>query len=224
MRRRFSQAERLSEEIARLREARRFGCHPFLERWFAGELMPSELQAFAAEHHHAVVALAGAARRAAALAGGLLAEELTRYADDQEDCIQLWCEFAVATGWPRSAWYFAADPLPQTVACSRAWSGENRPLVHHLVTIHAIESAFAQLAPRQLDALIDRYGFDRGSTRYFARRSDRAAGSASLTEAALTSLLPIPAPAAVVGQADAAYRGYWTLLDGVHRLCQEAFP
>jgi pyrroloquinoline quinone (PQQ) biosynthesis protein C len=145
----------------------------------------------------------------------MLAEELTRLADDQEDYLDLSCEFAVATGWGGSSWYFGEDPFPQTIACARAWSGESRSLDRHLVTIYAIESLLAHTSPTQLDALIGRYGFDARSVQYFALRAERAAGDAALTQAALTSLLPLPSALHLVRHAELTYRSYWELLDGV---------
>jgi pyrroloquinoline quinone (PQQ) biosynthesis protein C len=219
MQRRFAQAEWLEPKIARLRTSAHVEQHPFLQRWLAGDVTMPELHLFAAEHHHAVVALAASARSAAALTEGLLAEELGRYADDQEDYIELWSEFAAATGWTRGSWwYFAEDPLPQTVACSRAWSGETRPLAHHLITIHAIESLLAVLAPRQHDALVDRLGFDERSTRYFSLHAQRSAADAELVWAALTSLLPLTAPVTLLTQVELSYRSYYELLDGVQTL------
>ena len=148
---RFAQAEWLRAKLADQRDRSSLDRHPFPKRWFAGELMIADLHAFAAEHHHAVVALAAAARAASMLTDGLLAEQLTRYANDQEDYIDQWAEFAAATGWTRSSWwYFAEDALPQTVGCARAWSGDDRPLADRLITMHAIESAFGAVAQRQL--------------------------------------------------------------------------
>jgi pyrroloquinoline quinone (PQQ) biosynthesis protein C len=219
IRRRFAQAEWLEPKLARLRTSVNVERHTFLQRWFAGEVTRAELQLFAAEHHHAVVALAATARSAAALTEGLLAEELNRYADDQEDYIDLWSEFAAATGWTRESWwYFAEDPLPQTVACSRAWSGDTRPLAHHLVTMYAIESLLAAITPRQRDALIGRLGFDERAMRYFSLHAERSAVDAELAWAALTSLLPLTAPVTLLTQAELAYRSYAELLDGVELL------
>jgi pyrroloquinoline quinone (PQQ) biosynthesis protein C len=125
-----------------------------MRRWFDGTLTTGDLQLFAGEHYHALLALERAARHGAVLADGLLAEQLVRYADEQEEAVELWCEFAVATGWGGSGWYFGEDPLPQTVDCARVLSGagDRRPLVVHLATICAFESAMAELAPQQLDA------------------------------------------------------------------------
>lgn len=214
-------AETLETEIASLRESWRLDEHPFMQRWFSGELAATELQAFAAEHYHALFALQRAARRATALSDGLLAEELTRYADDQEQAIELWCEFAVDTGWGRSAWYFAADPLPETAACASAWSGDDRSLTLHLVTIYAAESAFCELAPRQRKALTARYGFDHDSTGYFRFVADRSAEAALTAQAALTSLLPLASTSALVDHAELIYRSYLDLLRGVQMLAED---
>jgi pyrroloquinoline quinone (PQQ) biosynthesis protein C len=214
-------AETLETEIASLRESWSLDEHPFMQRWFSGGLAASELQSFAAEHYHALFALQRAARRATALSDGLLAEELNRYADDQEQAIELWCEFAVTTGWGRSAWYFAADPLPETAACASAWSGDDRSLTLHLVTIYAAESAFSELAPRQRKALTARYGFDEYSTRYFRFVAERSADAALTAKAALTSLLPLASNSALVDHAELIYRSYSDLLRGVQMLAED---
>jgi pyrroloquinoline quinone (PQQ) biosynthesis protein C len=222
LRSRFAQAEWVTAEIAQLREEWRLDRHPFLQRWVAGKLTAVDLQLFAAEHHHAVMALHDLGRRAAALSDGLLAEQLAAYAEAQEESVELSCEFASATGWGRSAWYFAQDPLAQTEQCARAWAGENESLAGHLVTIHAVESSLAQLAPRQLGALVEHYGFDMDSARYFVRLADWAPRDAALGEAGLTSLLPLLSPRALVHQAEMAYRSYLELLDGVQVLSQRS--
>jgi pyrroloquinoline quinone (PQQ) biosynthesis protein C len=222
LRSRFAQADRLSAELAQLRQLRPVEQHPFLQRWVAGELTPCDLQIFAAEHHHAVVVLEDIARRAAALTEGLLAEQLIRYAEDQDESIELSCEFASATGWGRSAWYFACDPLPQTLECDRAWRGESGLLAEYLMTIQTVESLLSRLAPAQLDALVERYGFDARSARYFVRRAERSARDAALSEAGLTSLLPVISPDALVRHAELCHRGYWALLDGVQALSQRS--
>ena len=219
---RCAEAEWLAAEIVQLREEWRLDRHPFLQRWVAGELTAVDLQLFAAEHHHAAVALEDVGRRAAALSDGLLGEQLGGYAEAQEESVELSCEFASATGWGRSAWYFAQDPLAQTEQCARTWAGENESLAQHLVTIHAVQSSLAQLAPRQLGALVEHYGFDMDSARYFVRLAERAPGDAALGEAALTSLLPLVSPRTLVHQAEMAYRSYLELLDGVQMLSERS--
>jgi pyrroloquinoline quinone (PQQ) biosynthesis protein C len=149
------------------------------------------------------MALESAARRAAALADGHLAERLAGYAADQEERIDLWLRFAVATGWDGSAWYFGEDPLPETVACRRAWAGGDSSLAEHLVTIHAAETALARIAPLQLDALTSRYGFGERATLCFRLRAERWNDSA------------LAAAPVLVDQAELTCRSYLELLDGV---------
>ena len=208
--------------VARLRERWSFERHPFMQRWFDGALSAADLQAFAGEHYHALLALERAARSSAALADGLLAEQLTRYADEQADAVAGWCEFAVATGWGASGWYFGEDPLPQTIDCARLLSGvcEDRSLVLHLATICAFESATAELAQLQLDALVLCYGFDHASTRYYELASDRSAHAALVAECAIANLLPITSSSAVVDHAELIYRSYLDLLTGVGALAE----
>ena len=218
LRSRLTQAEWLTAQIAQQREEWRLDRHPFLQRWVAGELSAVDLQLFAAEHHHAVMALKDGGRRAAASSDGLLAEQLGRYAEAQEESIALSCAFASATGWGRSAWYFAQDPLPQTAHCARTWAGHDESLAEHLVTIHAVQSSLAHVAPRLFGALVEHYGFDMGSARYFGRLAERAPRDAALGEAGLTSLLPRGPARTFVHLAEMAYRSYLELLDGVQML------
>jgi pyrroloquinoline quinone (PQQ) biosynthesis protein C len=208
--------------LARLRAVYGFERHPFMRRWVAGALSAADLQLFAGEHYHALLALERAARHGAALADGLLSEQLARYADEQEEAVELWCEFAVATGWGGSGWYFGEDPLPQTVDCARVLSGagDRRPLVVHLATICAFESAMAELAPQQLDALVLCYGFDHASTRYYELAADRSAHAALVAEGAITNLLSITSSSALVDHAEITYRSYLELLTGVDALAE----
>ena len=208
--------------VAKLRERWSLQRHPFMQRWLGGTLTAGDLQLFAAEHYHALLALERAARHGAALADGLLAEHLARYADQQEEAVELWCEFAAATGWGQTGWYFGQDPLPQTVACARLLSGagEGRSLVLHLATISAFESATAELAPLQLDALVLSYGFDHASTRYYELAGERSAHAALVAEGAITNLLPITSSSALVDHAELIYRSYLDLLTGVGALAE----
>jgi pyrroloquinoline quinone (PQQ) biosynthesis protein C len=210
--------------VARLRERWSFARHPFMQRWFEGALSAADLQLFAGEHYHAMLALERAARRGAVLADGLLAEHLARYADQQEEAVELWCDFAAATGWAGSGWYFGEDPLPQTVDCACVLSGEldgeGSSLVRHLATICAFESATAEIAPLQLDALVLCYGFDHASTRYYAVAPERSAHAALVAEGAITNLVPITSSSALVDHAELIYRSYLDLLTGVGALAE----
>jgi hypothetical protein len=209
------QAEWLDAELEALDGPRRLARHPLIGDWLAGTLAPRDLRVFAGEHYHALVSLEAVARRAASLCDGLLAEQLRLYAADQDELVTEWLEFAAAGGWGRSAWYFGEDPLPATVACTRVLSGKRRELALHLVTIHAFESAVSELAPIQLEALSHRYGFDASSTRYFALQGERSASAALTAKAALTGLLPVTSPGALVRHAEHVYRSYLGLMDGV---------
>ncbi|MGZ4176539.1 MAG: thiaminase II/PqqC family protein [Solirubrobacteraceae bacterium] len=217
LRGRSAQAERLERELAGLDEAWSPLDHPLVRRWLAGELSAGELRAFAAEHYHAAVALADAAARAARRADGLLADQLERYAAEQERAVDLWLGFAAATGWGGSAWYFGEDPLPETVACVSAWCADSASLAEHLVTIWAVESALAPLAQALGEALHTRYAMPVDATRYFARRARRGPDDAAVAQAGLTSLLPVTSPLALVCRAELARRSYLELLDGVAR-------
>jgi pyrroloquinoline quinone (PQQ) biosynthesis protein C len=211
-----AQAQWLDAELDELHGAQRIERHPFVQDWLAGRLAPSDIQVFANEHYHAVVALQAAARRAATLSDGLLAEQLKLYADDQDELLTLWFEFAAGAGWGRSAWYFGEDPLPATVACTSVLSRDGRELAYHLVTIYAFETAVSRLAPSQMTALTERYGFDATSTRYFAAQAQRSEGAALTAQAGLIGLLPVRSPGALVRHAERIYRAYLCMLDGVH--------
>ena len=221
---RFEQAAWLMAEIEHRRDYWAGRRHPFHQRWFTGDLTAAELQTYAGEHHHVVVSLADIAGRAARLADGMLHDELTRHCAERERGVDLWCEFALATGWSSSAaWYYAADPLPETTASVGIWlGGADRSLAEHLVTLYALESAHAEVARPQLDALLGAYGLGDRATRYFSRRCAGDAGPSGLIEAALTGLLPVADPFALVRHAEVAYRAYWDLLDGIDRFSRQA--
>jgi pyrroloquinoline quinone (PQQ) biosynthesis protein C len=221
---RFEQAAWLLAEILHRRDYWAARRHPFHERWFAGDLGEAELQLYAGEHHHAVLALAHASRRAAGLADGMLREELVLLADERDGEVELWCEFARAAGWTgSSSWYYAADPLAETVACAETCTGDaERSLAEHLVTMFALETARMEVAGPQLDALLGRYGFpDDRSTRYFRQCCRADAGPDGLTAAAVTGLLPVADPFALVRRAELTYRSCWELLDGVERFSRD---
>jgi pyrroloquinoline-quinone synthase len=217
---RFEQATWLLAEIDHRRERWTADRHPFYVRWSAGDLTAADLQAYADEHHHVAATVADVTRRAAALAGGLLRAELTRQVIERDDELEMWGEFSVAAGWPRSAaWWFGAEPLPETELAAARWAGDaDRSLAAHLVTLYALETAVADVARPLLDALHGRYGFSRSaSVAYFERRLRGDAGAAGLIEAGLTGLLPVEDPFALLRHAEVSYRAYWELLDGISR-------
>lgn len=220
--RRFEQARWLLAEIGHRCDHWAVTRHPFCRRWIAGELTPDDLRMFADEHHHVASAVAVISRRAADLAEGLMHDELARLAADRDSDVELWCRFAVASGWdPGSAWYFGCDPLPETEAAEHYWvGGGERRLAEHLVTLYALETAQAEAARPQLNALLGVYGFpgDR-STRSFELRLLGEDGAAGTLASALTGALPVADPFGLLHHAERSFRAYWELLDGVERAC-----
>ncbi|HZE04481.1 MAG TPA: hypothetical protein VE127_04605 [Solirubrobacteraceae bacterium] len=222
---RFEQAEWLMAEIDHRRDQWAAARHPFYRSWAAGALTAVDLQTYAAEHHHVVLTLAAVARRAAALAEGMLGAELSRQARDRDGEVDVWCRFALATGWDAmQTWWFAADPLPETEAAAAAWLGDDeRSLTTHLVTIYALETGQGDVARPALDGLLGHYGLaGTDAARYFELRLRGNAGPAGLIEAALTGLLPLADPLALLRHAEHVYRGYWDLLDGISRAARDA--
>lgn len=218
---RFAQAQWLVAEIDRRCVVWRLERHPFLRRLAAGTLRPSDLMTYGAEQHHLVTAMAEIARRAAPLADGLLGDELNRHRAEREHDVELWCAFARATGWSASAaWCYAADPRPETSEAVRGWTGEpDRELAVHLVTLHTLESALAGAARPVLDALLGHYRLPDGdATRFLRRREPCGDGTSGRLQAALTGLLPVTEPIALLRGSQDALRGLWGLLDGVHAL------
>ena len=220
---RSDQAAWLEAELDQLRGPERLASHPLMQDWFAGKLTATDMRVFTGEHYHAVVALESAGRRAASMSEGLLSEQLRLYADDQDELLTLWFEFAADAGWGHSAWYFGEDPLPATVECTRVIARERRELAVHLVTIYAFESAMSELAPLQFAALTERYGFEAPSVRYFERQVERSSGAALTAKAGLTGLLPVPSPGALARHAERVYRSYLGLMDGVHAFGRDPF-
>lgn len=222
---RFEQAAWLMAEIDHRRDQWAAARHPFYRSWACGALSADDLQTYAAEHHHVALTLAAVSRRAAALADGMLGAELDRHARDRDREVGVWCRFALATGWdPMQAWWFAADPLPETELATAAWLGDDeRSLATHLVTIYALETAQADIARPVLDGLLGHYGLaGAGAVGYFEARLRGDAGPSGLIEAGLTGLLPLADPFALLHHAERVYRGYWDLLDGVARSVRAA--
>lgn len=217
---RLEQAAWLMAEIDHRRDHWTARRHPLYERWAQGRLSDGELQLYASEHHHVVVAVADVAGRAADRAEGLLHAALSDYARECEADVGRWCRFARATGWgPGSAWYYAADPAPETEAAVAEWvGGPSRSLAEHLVTAYALEAAQADVARPALDGLLGRRGCAAAdATRYFELRLDGGEGPAAVVEAALGGLLPVADPYALLRRAERTLRAYWELLDGVVR-------
>jgi pyrroloquinoline quinone (PQQ) biosynthesis protein C len=205
-------------ELEKLRERWDVLQHPFYTRWSAGGLDSSELRLYAREYEHAVVAIAVASRRAADRAEGALTGDLEEHARAEEAHIDLWQQFALATGWGHGdAWCYGEDPLRETVACARTWGGgKGRTPAQDLTALYAIESAQPAISQAKLDGLIEHYGFQDGrDTEYFRVHVEQDEQHARLVRAALDPLLAGEEVPALIRQAEAVHRSYWELLSGL---------
>lgn len=208
--------------LARLDEARG-QCsvleHPFYKRWSAGELSAPELELYAGQYRHAVVALADVSARAAAQAGPAHASGLRAHAAEEMAHVELWDDFARATGSPDPA--TPVDTLSETEVCAQAWTtGES--LLEHLAVLYAIEASQPDISKTKLEGLTERYGYsDEGPALEYFRLHElldvehsRAAGA--LIEELIGECDDPEAQAdRMLACARAALSGNWQLLSGV---------
>jgi pyrroloquinoline-quinone synthase len=198
----------LFERLERLHSCWNVLEHPFYERWSAGALTPEDLAAYAGEYRHAVVALAEATRSAADLL-----PDLAAHAAEEEAHVELWDRFAHSVGAD-----LEREPLPETVACARAWAGYRRSLAGHLVALYAIESAQPAISATKAAGLRLHYGLDTpDATAYFDLHMERDVEHAAESRA-LLELHSTPADVdGLAAEAGRVLRANWTLLDGVER-------
>lgn len=202
--------------------------HPFYERWSAGELSGAELACYAGEYRHAVIALAEASRAAAAKAGPEHAPGLRRHAAEETAHVELWDDFARATGArPETVGGDGEDapaPAPalaQTEACARTWTaGES--LLEHLAVLYAIEAGQPQISTTKLEGLTEHYGYSEEgpALEYFKvhelRDVEHAREAGALIEELLAACEEPEAQAErMLARARAALQGNWDLLGGV---------
>jgi pyrroloquinoline-quinone synthase len=208
--------------LARLDQARG-ACnvleHPFYERWSAGELSAAELELYAGQYRHAVVALAEASAAAAAQAGPAHANGLRAHAVEELAHVELWDEFARATGAPNPAAPVA--PLEETEACAQAWTaGES--LLEHMAVLYAIEAGQPEISKTKLEGLTEHYGYrDEGpAVEYFRLHELLDVEHAGAARALIEELIgecddPEAQADAMLARARAALSGNWQLLSGV---------
>lgn len=185
--------------------------HPFYRRWSDGALAPEELAFYAAEYRHAVVALADQTAAAARLADPEARAELTQHATEESDHIELWDEFARATGAdPQQA------PLPETEACVGAFTA-GETLCERLAVLYAVEAAQPAISETKLDGLVDHYGMAREepAAGYFRLHSVRDHEHAAHSRRLIAARHEPSGAERLVEVAGAALEGNWHLLDGV---------
>jgi pyrroloquinoline-quinone synthase len=188
--------------------------HPFYQRWSRGELAREELAAYAGEYHHAVVALADASAAVARAADPPARGELERHAAEEAAHVELWEDFARAVGGAP-----AGEPAAETAACASAWAGNrDRPLLHGLVALYAIESGQPQLAATKRAGLAAFYGIDEGpATAYFDLHAELDREHAAAERALIEPRLAGADEEALIAEAESVLRANWELLDGVER-------
>jgi pyrroloquinoline-quinone synthase len=178
--------------------------HPFYRRWSCGELTKDDLAYYAGEYRHATVALAEVAARAAVVDG-------PAHAREEAEHVELWDDFATAVGGDTSR-----APSAETAECVSAWTSPEDP-VGALAVLYAVEAGQPEVSQAKLDGLADHYGVagDEPGAAYFALHAvldhEHAARSRELLAEHAT---PEDADL-LVGLAEDALRGNWTLLDGV---------
>jgi pyrroloquinoline-quinone synthase len=178
--------------------------HPFYRRWEQGELTRDELAYYAGEYRHAVTALA----RLAATASD---EE---HAAEEAAHVSLWDDFARALEADLDR-----EPSAETAACAAAWSGGG---VEGAAALYVIESAQPAISQTKLDGLTRWYGFEPNTkgTSYFDLHAERDHEHAERSRTVLERARPEDEER-IVGAAEAALRGNWSLLDGVEQRCSE---
>jgi pyrroloquinoline-quinone synthase len=201
-------------EIEAVRERHDVLTHSFYQRWSAGELTREELAVYSGEYRHAVQALATASAHAAAVAEPELRPGLEAHAREEASHVALWDGFAAAVGGD-----LEREPAPETVACARDWAGEERPFLHSLVALYAIESAQPAISETKRAGLLEHYGFEDGpGTAYFELHAkldhEHAAAARGLIEPRLAGA----DREALIAEAERVLKANWELLDGVERL------
>jgi pyrroloquinoline-quinone synthase len=183
-------------------------CHPFYERWSAGELTLEELGSYSGQYRHAVGAIAEMSAAAASSAPDR--PELARHAAEELGHVRLWDGFVAAVGGS-----VEDEPTPETAQCVDTWTGD-RELLPTLAKLYAIESGQPEISRTKREGLRDFYGIEEGAgTAYFTVHESRDTQHAAEVRELIEELARDADADGLVSAATAAFRANWRLLDGV---------
>jgi pyrroloquinoline-quinone synthase len=201
----------------RLETAHR-GCdvleHPFYLRWSRGELEREELAVYAAQYLHAARALADALDDAAEKAPPGYLWPIAEHAWEEHHHVRLWEDFA------RSVGALVMVPAePETWEFVAALVDGDRGWMETLVAVYAIESTQAAVAATKRDGLIRFYGINSArALAYFTLHAHRDDEHAAQVRRLVEPRVGSCDESRLVAAAEGAWRGNWTLLDGVERV------
>jgi pyrroloquinoline-quinone synthase len=183
-------------------------CHPFYERWSAGELSVEELARYSGQYRHAVAAIATMSAAAAHAAPDR--PELARHAAEERAHVRLWDGFVAAVGGETDA-----EPTPETADCVSAWTAD-RGLLPTMAKLYAIESGQPAISRTKLEGLRTFYGIDDAAgTAYFRIHESRDPQHAAEARALIEELAVADDGDGLVEAATEAFEANWRLLDGV---------
>src|SRR5215210_5226383 len=143
--------------------------------------------------------------------GELRPDELAFYAGEEAAHVALWDAFA---------WTVGADagraPTPETEKCVRAWTSGVDEL-EALAIMYAVESGQPEISQTKLDGLVRHYGYstEGPATAYFRLHAELDRAHAEQARRLLTEKAQPEDEERLVGSAEGALAGNWTLLDGV---------
>jgi pyrroloquinoline-quinone synthase len=208
--------------------------HPFYQAWSRGELTPEDLRAYAAEYWHHVAAFPTyLSRLHSVLPDGELRRDVLRNLAEEEgiDCedgrahSELWMDFAMGMGASRDeVRNYTVQPemncLLETfrgLMC-RA-SGGGGGVAAAVAGLYAYESQVPGIAATKADGLMEHYGSNDGTAKYFTvhRAADvrHAAVWRGLVEEQLVA--EAGAEEAALNGGECAAKALWKALDGIER-------